>query len=240
MIKWLMGLFGRKNKDMDNTKSTIIKVLNVFENDSCSPNTEYDKIYCYFDGPNETKQVTLARGFTESGSLWDVIQQYKDNGGVYGDKLLSYKSQAGKQTLPNNQVFKDMLVAAGKEKAMTDAQDLVYDKLYWSKGVKWAKDNGFVLPLSLLVIQDSMLQSGSILDLLRKRFPAKTPANGGDEKEWITEYVTVRHEWLKNHTRKVLNNTIYRTQFLKDQIARNNWDLETFPIYPHGVKVTNA
>jgi len=225
------------------TKETIIKILNVFENDSASPNTEYDKIYIYRDGPGNKKQVTLGRGYTEcGGALWRVFTEYKElcDDDKVADKLLAYRSKSCKEILPADKEFLNLIIDTAKEDQLfRDAQDKVYDELYWDKGFGWFEKNGFTLPLSLAVIQDSYLQSGSILDFLRKRFDASTPANGGDEKEWITQYVDTRHNWLANHSRKVLNNTVYRTNFFKKQIKADNWELNKFPIYPNGVKINN-
>ena len=63
------------------------------------------------------------------------------------------------------------------------------------------------------------------------------PAKGGNEKTWIQQYVDVRHDWLATHPRKVLQNTVYRTQCFKREIARNNWDLSQVPIDANGVNV---
>jgi len=97
--------------------------------------------------------------------------------------------------------------------------------------------NGFTLPLSTLVIYDSQVHSGGILMLLRKRFPEKTPKNGGDEKIWIEQYVNARRDWLANHSTKILHKTVYRMDCFKNEMTRNNWDLSLLPINANGVKV---
>jgi chitosanase len=51
------------------------------------------------------------------------------------------------------------------------------------------------------------------------------PASGGDEREWLTHYVNARHHWLANHSNPLLQNTVYRTNCFKEQIAHGNWDL---------------
>lgn len=222
------------------SKPTIIKILNVFENDSASPNTDYSSIYIYKDGPNKREQITLGRGFTEcGGALWRVFSRYNDKGGKNGKKLLEAKERSCKGILPDDQEFLDLIHDSCSEQVMKDAQDEIYDEIYWNKGAQWAEQNGFILPLSQAVIQDSFLQSGGILDFLRRRFSSKTPANGGFEKEWIKQYVDVRHNWLANHSNSILHNTIYRTNFFKKQIQNGNWMLDKFPIYPNGVKLSS-
>lgn len=218
------------------TKDTIIKILNCFE--TGSQETNYSSIFVYADGPQDKHQLTLARGFTEcGGTLWKVFQRYADKGGVNGARLLEYKKDSCQQTLPTNQSFRNLIHESCADSIMIEAQDEIYDEIYYKNGEVWAAQHGFKLPLSLLVIQDSMLQSGSILQFLRDRFSAKVPSDSGDEKTWITDYVIARDNWLLNHSRVILRGTVYRTHFLKKQIDLNNWDLKSFPIYPNGVKI---
>ena len=92
-------------------KSSIIQILNAYENDSGSTKTEYDKIYIYKDGPNKTYQVTLARGFTEcGGTLWQVFEEYKKLGGSVANSLLEFKKESGKQTLHKNNAFLNLII----------------------------------------------------------------------------------------------------------------------------------
>src|ERR1041385_4495572 len=113
----------------DDIKNKIIRILNVFENDSGSPETEYDKIYLYHDGTNNVKQVTLARGYTEcGGALWKVFEYYKELGGQHADELLNYKKNSCQGTLPNNKDFLSLIISSAKnEQSMRDAQDKTFD-----------------------------------------------------------------------------------------------------------------
>jgi chitosanase len=85
-----------------------------------------------------------------------------------------------------------------------------------------------------LIIYDSVVHSGCVPDFLRKRFPEKPSVKGGDEKAWMKQYVDVRHQWLKTHTKKILQGTIYRTQCFKTQIQNENWYLNQ-PIRANGI-----
>lgn len=123
---------------------------------------------------------------------------------------------------------------------MRTVQDTFFDERYFAPAIHWGDTNRFTLALSALTIYDSFIHSGTIFDFLRKRFSEAPPAKGGDEKTWITEYVDVRHEWLATHPRPVLRGTVYRTQCLKDQIARGNWDLSQLPIIANGIEVFGA
>ena len=219
------------------TKKLIIKILNCFE--TGKPETDYVSIYCWNDGPNNTKQVTLGRGYTEQGTLWDVFEKYKSLNGSNSDKLLSFKKYKGDETLPKNKEFLNLIINTAKsDEKFKKSKDEIYEKMYWLKGDDWFKSNGFTLPLSLLVIQDSYLQSGSILKFLINKFSEKVPSEGGNEKEWIHQYCLYRKKWLTNHSRKILNNTVYRPNFFLKQIENKNWELDKFPIYANGIKIT--
>ena len=116
------------------------------------------------------------------------------------------------------------------------SQDLVFENKYWNPALKFFTDNGFTEPLSMLVIFDSYLHSGSILSFLRNRFSEKTPSKGGREQIWISKYIDARQEWLSNHSLQILRNTIYRTKTFKVQILNDNWDLK-LPVNANGIIV---
>lgn len=207
-------------------KDLIIRMVNSFENDSGSPETEYNKIYIYHDGPNDIKQVTLARGYTEcGGSLWKVFEYYKQFGGKNADKLLSYKKDNCKEILSNNMDFLKLIIQSAKEdKSFRDAEDKVFDDVYWNKGLDYFNKGKFKENLSLAVIQDSILHSGSILKKLTNKFAEKRPVDGGNERKWITAYVKARFNWL-SHASQLLRNTVYRPKFFLGEIKKENWAL---------------
>ncbi len=78
-----------------------------------------------------------------------MFEHYKENGGKYGEKLLSYKDQKGKETLPYNKEFLNLIVKAAKEEqAMRVAEDQVFDEIYWNKGLNYFNAGGFKENLS--------------------------------------------------------------------------------------------
>lgn len=206
-------------------KNKINRMLNVFENDSGSPESDYTSIYLYKDGNNNRRQVTLGRGFTDDGgNLKKVVERYIKKGGKYADNFKKYLNSFGKGILDDDRDFLKLLVLSGKEdQIMRDAQDEIFDEKYWNPAEDFFNDNKFTLPLSLAVILDSYLHSGSILLFLRKRFPASVPLRGGNEKDWINQYVKVRRSWLKSKG-KPLSNTLYRPDFFLSEIKKSNWN----------------
>lgn len=224
-----------------NQKRKIIQVINVFE--TGTPTGNYSNISIYADGPvvggKPIKQITYGRSqTTEFGVLKKLVELYVSNNGQYANQLKPYLPKIGKQpSLCTDTVFKNLLKNAGQnDPVMKSTQDVFFDQLYYQPAYNWFTSMKFTLPLSLLVIYDSFIHSGTILPFLRQRFPESVPSNGGDEKKWIAQYVAVRHEWLEHNSRKILQNTTYRTTTFKKIIAKNDWSLD-LPIDAHGTPI---
>jgi chitosanase len=216
-------------------KSTIKKILLAFEQSSTS--IKYDKVYKYDDGPKNIKQITLSFGITEFGNLHNFIKSYIFAGGAHAKFFTPYVDKIGRVSLVNDDAFVSKLKEAASDPIMQQCQEKAYDDMYISPAYAWAEKNGFSENLSKLVICDSFLHSGSILSLLRNRFAEKIPKDGGDEKNWIKEYCKARRNWLQFHSLKVLNNTVYRMDFMNTRISMNDWDLNEFPMNANGVKI---
>ncbi|PPD49369.1 MAG: peptidoglycan-binding protein [Methylobacter sp.] len=223
----------------DQQKRLCEHVINVFESGSVEGN--YAAISIYADGPHGVKQVTYGRSqTTEYGNLEELIELYVNSNGLYSAQLKPYLAKIGVTPLLDDAAFKQLLRdAAKKDPLMRKVQDEFFDKRYFQPAMAWANAGGFTQPLSALVIYDSFIHSGSIPDFLRKRFPATLPVKNGVEKDWIKQYVDTRHEWLSQHSKKILQGTIYRTQCFKNEIARDNWALAKVPIVANGVNVMN-
>jgi chitosanase len=221
----------------DAKKQLIQKVVNVFETGSAEG--KYDQVVVYPDGKNGSRQITFGRSqTTEQGNLSKLLMLYIKNGGTFGDQFAAYMGKVGKVPLADDAAFKKLLVKAAREDSiMRSSQDQFFDLVYFTPALQFFERNKFTLPLSLLVIYDSYIHSGSIPDFLRKRFGESPPAAGGNEKKWIASYVDTRHQWLKYHQNVLLRKTIYRTQCFKDQIDADNWLLDKLPIIANGVKV---
>lgn len=223
-------------------KKKIIRVVNVFETGTIEGN--YANISIYADGPKGSdgkpiKQITYGRSqTTEFGVLKVLIDQYIINKGQFADQFKPYSTKIGKQpSLFTDANFKKLLKeAANLDPIMRNSQDSFFDQLYYQPALSWFTSMKFTLPLSMLVIYDSFIHSGTILAFLRERFPTSVPKNGGDEKTWIKEYVAVRYQWLANNSNKILKNTVYRLICFENAISQNNWDLSK-PIFANGITI---
>lgn len=221
-------------------RSLIERVINTIE--TGRPDGDYGAISIYADGPHGIRQITYGRAqTTEYGNLRQLVQMYAAAGGQYSAELATFAPKVGSELLTDHMPFRALLRDAGrKDPVMREIQDRFFDQVYFTPAMRWADDNGFVKPLSALVIYDSFIHSGQILWLLRQKFPESPPAAGGSEDAWIKAYVKARHAWLKNHPKPVLRKTTYRTEGLLKQIASGNWDLSKVPITMNGVDVNPA
>lgn len=221
------------NSAMDK-KTKIQQILNVFE--TGKPEGDYSNVSIFHDGPNEARQITFGRSQTTQHShLHELMQNYIAANGKYADLFrgINFKDLS----LVNNKQLISNLKLSGSDPIMRRVQDELFDKRYWEPAMKWAGENGFTFPISFLVIYDSFIHSGTIPSYLRNRFPDKTPKNGGDEVNWLRAYLKTRHNWLKNHSRKILNKTIYRTSAMINHLEKGDFSLNE-PFYANGVWVS--
>lgn len=207
------------------TQERIEGVINAFESGSIEG--DYGLLVIFADGKNGTNQITYGRSqTTEQGNLKELVQMYCDyKESRYSQLFLPYIKLIGKKPLWRNAKFIQALKNASSDPAMIKAQDAFFDKVYFQPSQDWAKENGFGLPLSKLVIYDSFVHSGSVPFFLRRLFKEYPPANGGDEKNWIKSYLRVRKDWLRSKG-GLLAKTVYRIKSFESAISENNWMLD--------------
>jgi chitosanase len=218
-------------------KSLIKKILLAFEQSSTT--IKYDEIYKYDDGPNDKKQITVSFGITEYGNLKTLIKNYCFRNGKHTEEFTPYIQKIGSEALVNDAKFISLLKESCSEDIMKECQEQAYDDMYINPALAFCDKNKLDLPLSKLVVCDSYLHSGSILTSLRNSFTESVPANGGNEKVWVESYCKARRNWLANHSRTILHNTVYRMDFMLDRIKKGDWDLSQSPFIANDVKITN-
>lgn len=212
------------------------RILNAFENDSGSPDTDYKSVYIYHDGNNNRRQVTLARGFTDDGgNLKKVIERYIAKGGLLTTLFRQKLDKFGRGLLADDREFIGALHTAAAEQVMQDAQDEIFTEAYLQPALAWGEKKGFTLPLSFSVIIDSYLHSGQMTPKLVASFSEHSPSSGGDEKIWIKSYLAARLAWFER-VHGALHNTVYRPKFFLAQIAAGNWAMNC-PLVANGSKV---
>lgn len=194
---------------------------------------DYGSITILPDGPTNgaegrIKQITYGESqTTEFGNLQALLKMYVDAKGKYSQQISKYVSRIGRQpSLYTDKSFLQLLKDAGGDPVMQTTQERFFNIYYFQPARAWFDINGFTLPLSLLVIYDSFVQSGSVLDFLRNEFAEVPPARGGDEKAWIKKYVDARDTWLEKNKRRELRNSDYRTDSFILAFRKDNWLLE--------------
>ena len=223
----------------DAQRSLTTRIVNVFE--TGKPEGDYGAVSVFDDGPGRVPQITYGRSqTTEYGNLPELLKNYIDSNGIHAAEMSAYLPQLCSGVLVKDAVFKRLLKQAGSDPVMIRVQDSFFDEKYFQPAQKWADKNGFVLPLSMLVIYDSFIHSGSVRDFLRARFPEVPPVKGGPEKSWTSAYVHVRHAWLATHSNAALHPTVYRTACFKEQMDKDNWDLDKVPVMANGHPVLPA
>ena len=220
---------------MQNLNQFIKKILLSFE--QSQTHIKYNAVYLWNDGPSNAKQITLSFGITEYGNLKPFIEQYCHQNGKYTKDFLKYIPLITKQPLAGDTNFINLLKESAQDIIMQQCQEKAFESMYIQPALNWCNTSNLILPLSKTVIADSFLQSGSILTSLRNKFSAKIPAHGGDEKEWVTSYCNIRKSWLANHSRKILNNTVYRPDFFISLLKEEDWNLTQETYIANGVKI---
>jgi chitosanase len=226
-------------------EETILRILEAIE--TGRPGGDYGLVSLMHDGEGDRLQVTLGIQFDEaSGDLKKVLGLYQSRSGPgavflapHIQRINTFATRAA-TVLGLDESFHELLRGLGSDPIMQKAQDDVFEQETWAPAKAWADQNGFTLPLSLLVIADSFLQSGSMLSFLRNRFVERVPARGGLEKSWIRAYVTVRHSWLRMSPNAALRSSSYRTRLYLSLLELQDWAVAERQYVVNGVEVKGA
>ena len=222
------------------TVSLIRRVLSVAE---CGkPVWDPGQTFVYNDGTGGRKQCTLSVGFTaDGGNLRKMLEHYVEVGGKFAEQFKHWITALEQNDPLTNPSFRELCRKAGREDPLfMEAQEQAFDQYYLGPAFKWAEQYGFKEPLSLMVIADSFLHSGSMRPQLVNAFAEKKPSAGGNERIWIEEYLKARKNWLANHSNQLLRNTVYRANCYLDEVAKGNWGLDQGELVMNGTRVANA
>lgn len=216
-------------------KERILSIVNIFE--TGSPHGDYGKITVLPDGPGSVRQITYGRTqTTEYGNLPTLLAAYASHPQArYGREIEPFLEQLGTSSLHDNIAFLGLLEKSGTDPVMRTLQDTFFDIHYYQPAYRWFEMNEFLYPLSLLVIYDSYVHSGGIHWFLRARFSEPLPSRDGAEEMWTRNYVQARHQWLSDHSRTILQKTVYRTAFFKELLRQGDWDLAAQEYEVNGV-----
>jgi chitosanase len=225
----------------DRAKLIALAIVHIFE--TSKPFGDYSAVAVLNDGAGISYGINQ---FTHrSGSLYAVIQAYLAQNPTANVEIITRALPMLKLTTGEairqcsiNAALKNALALAGNTVEMQRAQTQVATDVYLEPAIEACDGSGFTLPLSLAVIYDS-INHGSY-EKIRDRVTVDRTDHGNSdsfEKAWISEYVTLRDQWLASVPR--LASTRYRTRLFLNQVHAANWNL-VLPITVQGVKLTDA
>ena len=226
-------------------KHVIDCILSIFETGKIPTAASYSTCTILADGAGISYGKHQATD--RAGSLDKIVKKYITEGGTHAAALQPYVEKLAANGTANTtmttapQWAKDLvnlLKEAGKDPKMHTAQDAIFDEGYWNPAVNIAAQVGLKTGLAHAVVYDTCIHSGpGGVTTIRNKFPQKSPANGGDEKEWVKAYVAARKAWLLGNSNPLVQKTIYRMETFEKLMAEGNWDLNT-PLAVRGVKIT--
>jgi phage N-6-adenine-methyltransferase len=165
--------------------------------------------------------------------------------GSYLDRLEANETAA---LDPNNLpawavILMGLLREAGKDPAMREVQDRVFEEDYWQPTVAVCRELGLQLPLSWALMYDTAIHSGGAgtktadaVNLIRNRFPELPPSKGGGEEAWAGAYAKAREGWLAEHPNARVRVCVARPKTFLRLMVEGKWHLRgVFQVL--GVKV---
>ncbi|HEY7160354.1 MAG TPA: chitosanase [Acidobacteriota bacterium] len=101
------------------------------------------------------------------------------------------------ESLRNNEEFKTLLKEAGKDPLMAQAQDEVFDKLYWKPAMQSAEKAGITSPLGCALLTDTTVNSGpDNTNIILNRTQAKLEGKEYTEQEFLQTFADERTKFL--------------------------------------------
>jgi chitosanase len=194
-------------------------------------------------------QATLA-----SGTLGQVLSAYyaRSQSAVSQALQQNYdpRVRAKDQTLRSDTAFRELLVQAAAEPAMSQAQDIVFEQQFYQPAIAKARQCNLTSPLGLAVVYDISIQGGwvQVLGRLTNRLGASVVGqNNIDEERWIAVFLEEREAWLNDiaqaadargdHASAVaLRNSTYRPRELRALAQSGNYALRS-PLQVRGVNL---
>jgi chitosanase len=218
-------------------------IVSIFETGNAQG--DYTKTTILSDGAGISYGAHQATD--RAGSLDRIVKRYLALGGARqedarrvlelldDDGTIRYSSLSSAS--PEVRAAAQILRELGSEPTMIEAQDQIFDELYWRPAQYQCEAMALVLPLSWAVVYDTCVHSGlKGVDRIRARFPAACPANGGLETSWTAAYVEARRAYLAGHSNELVRRTVYRPDAFAALIRERRWSL-ALPFAVRGVAI---
>lgn len=174
---------------------TIQSLVAIPENST----TNWQKAYGYIEDISDGRGYTVGVvGFCSgTGDLLDVIYELRKLQPTH--KLIKFipalKKVNGSASTAGLDEFAKVFKESGADESLRQAQWNVLIRLYWSPAYHTCKKYGLKSVLALYFIYDTCLNLGNAATA--KKVKAKAPSEGGDEKEWLKQYLIERRAYMK-------------------------------------------
>jgi chitosanase len=216
-------------------KKAAQAIVNIFETGKVEG--DYGKVTLLSGDPGHLtygrSQTTLA-----SGNLFLLIKAYTENDGAeFGSEFSEYLHRLFNRdvSLDHDTQLRNLLREAGFDPVMQDVQDQFFDRVYWNPSQKAAQMVGIATGLGYTVVYDSKIH-GSWIRMRDRTTEQHGSAENIGEEAWVEKYVSVRKDWLANHSIKILRKTIYRMEAFEKLMSQGNWTLEV-PFTVRGIRI---
>jgi chitosanase len=219
-------------------QKTAEAIVNIFETSEVLGN--YGDVTLI---AGDTGHLTFGRSQTtlSSGNLHKLLSQYCANAGArFGPAIEKYlpRVKAGDITLDTEIQLHNILRASADDPVMRDTQDVFFEKTYWQPATRSAADIGIATPLGVAVVYDSTVHGSWQVMRDRTNAALGTVAAAGEQK-WVTQYVSIRRQWLATHEREDLRKTVYRMDAMQSLIDQGFWSL-ALPLVVRGKEISLA
>lgn len=165
-----------------------------------------------------------------SGSLEKVLRKFAVLAPAHLASALRYadrlkdKSAANVEAMGKEGAFRQWLRQAGETPEMRMAQESIADEAYLNPAIEECERCAFIEPLSLAVVFDSFVQGSWARCKNDTNARHKHPVV---ERQWITDYLIVRTQFLRTRGSSAARASVYRPAAFQALIQRGNWQLTT-------------
>ncbi len=233
------------------TKRRAEKVISTFENSTTK--IQYD----YAENLDDGRGITAGRaGFCSgTGDLLEVVQRYTQL--KPGNELAKYlpaleadnNSDSTKGLSGFEKAWKH---ASDNDPALNQAQDEVYDELYFNPAMARAEAAGIHTAVGQLIVLDIIIQHGEGDDpdglpaIMQEAIAAMGGPANGNEQAWLQKLLQIRRHHLLNpadpSTQQDWAESVDRVTALESILATGNFDLKpplSWSVYGDSFKVTS-
>lgn len=174
------------------------------------------------------------------GNLDQILLRYADLGGMHSAELSTYLDRLEENATAQFSSLDEappwvvglveLLKKAGRDPTMQEAQRQIFDEQYWQPCKAHCESMELELPLSWAVVYDTCIHSGPAgVANIRRKFSSVPPSRGGLERDWTTDYVRARRNWLASYGPEghIVRRTVVRMDVFLSLIDQYNWELDT-------------